>query len=667
MQNRRRPQRTPPQGYQVLLVIILIAFAGLITAGIVMGLTLQPISVDPSRVFVSPAPVQTYTTYAIPQTTTSLATTTTTAAPTTTTPVPTTVPIPPIGIVCPDDTEVALGKPYDISVTGNALATGGCDSGGPIVTHTDVLVGSIARKSHPRSSPHYHVEELEERGTIIKSIRGETRKYARKASAPSWWESWFLPSPQKKSPSFDAPNIRIISSEQFSDTGSAVSQSNGEYVLTLYSSPDGSVATVQDTNLTSILAQFQLNTLGFDNCSFTGGQQPQVEWDSFQNRWLMLEIAANERSLCLYTSDTTDPLGSWTQHEYLFDEFPNYPKIGVWNSTLALTLNTVNSSLCVINNLNLTQMVCGTPFGGQLPAFGLFQSWTPLGVTPLSGLPFETETAASPSNGAVFMRHYDEEMHRPGFVGNSATFDYINVEHWNNVRFSTGFFARLRYSIQMMDFDSSYGVNVTTPAGGPQIDPLREIIMHRLSYRFLPHCNNQGSVTGTFTARTTNQTHVRWFELRWEQPTPITAPVWTLHQEGILNHTTSHLWLGTAAMDSNGTIAIGYAASNSQSQYPSLYVTTRVGNDPLGKTRQPALLVSAGTGNPPLSSPPPQANSMTSTEWREFYFSGQSGSNPWSGSTTKLRVSGEIIQRIFIAQDTCYDPFATCTQVIRMT
>lgn len=697
--SRRRLPGSPSSNYQCWLIILLLGFFSLILTGLFLAFTLQPINVDPDRVFVAPAPVQTYTTYAVVATTTRTPTTTTTAAPTTTPAPVTPVPIPPIAVVCPNDASVPLGKPYDISVTGNALGSGGCDSGGPIVTHSDVLVGTLARyteRRHIVDSRHTSHESasLVIRGqegiescspTVIMPgidshnchIAGERKK--KEQSLFQRLSNMLYPSSSSsssvRSPTFSATNVYKVSQFDYSDGGSGdasnvVTQSNGEYVLTAFEAALGSYVTVADTNMTE-LGMFYMSSIATGNCSVSGaGAFPQVEWDTQRSRWVLSQSIGS--LLCLFTSDTTSPLGSWTQHEYSFTTPIDYPKLGMWNQIYLLTLRQATNNMCVINAANLTQMFCASSFSGPLPGFpAASQTWTPVTQAPLSILPIDTETASTNTNGAVFMRLFDEELSGSTFSIKSSIFDYIDIEHWNGIHFENATFIRLRYRAQVADFDMSYAgctsIDECIPTPTSQgLTPVRQTLMHRLSFRYA--CN-KGSIVGAFTshANGVDRARVKWFELRWEKPTATTAEMFVTHQDGsILMGGNLHTFLPTIAMDGNGTIAIGYAASSSTVN-PSLYVTSHVANDPLGQARTPLLLAGGEAGSVLGSNLWGESFSITSSLWREFYFAGQRSavSVPWLGSTTKIRVSGETIMRIFVAQDTC-GGFISCGQNIRM-
>ena len=197
--------------------------------------------------------------------------------------------------------------------------------------------------------------------------------------------------------------------------------------------------------------------------------------------------------------------------------------------------------------------------------------------------------------------------------------------------------------------------------------------MHRAAYRYLPDCDDQESLVGAFVshANGVDNARVRWFELRFMKPSPSLDPLFTLYQEGEINPDSEHRFMGTAAIDGNGTIAIGYALS-SASTWPSMAMVTRVGDDPLNVMRDETI-VSAGQaavipafrwGDYFSMSTDPSPGS----ESRLFYFAGQrtvAGGDPWQARLHRMRVQGEIVERTFLAQDTC-GQMASCMQIIQL-
>jgi hypothetical protein len=113
--------------------------------------------------------------------------------------------------------------------------------------------------------------------------------------------------------------------------------------------------------------------------------------------------------------------------------------------------------------------------------------------------------------------------------------------------------------------------------GSRYIDILsyRQRPTHRLAYRNF----------GTYEALVTNQSveaapgvaGVRWYEIRR------TNGVYTIYQQGTFAPGDGvHRWMGSAAMDWQGNIALGYSVVNGVDVYPGIRYTGRLKSDPLG-------------------------------------------------------------------------------------
>jgi uncharacterized membrane protein len=110
--------------------------------------------------------------------------------------------------------------------------------------------------------------------------------------------------------------------------------------------------------------------------------------------------------------------------------------------------------------------------------------------------------------------------------------------------------------------------------------------MYRLAYRnFGDHESlvvNHSVTSGTSVA-------VRWYELRNISTTP------TVFQQGTYAPDTNFRWMGSAAMDHDGNLAIGYSLSSS-ALHPSIRFAARAPGDPLG-TLGSEITIKDGTGS----------------------------------------------------------------------
>ena len=111
--------------------------------------------------------------------------------------------------------------------------------------------------------------------------------------------------------------------------------------------------------------------------------------------------------------------------------------------------------------------------------------------------------------------------------------------------------------------------------------------MFRLAYR---NFGTHESLVGNHTVSAGGVAGIRWFELR-----NVTAGPVTTFQESTYQPDSTWRWLGSAAMDGNGNLAIGFSASSS-SINPQIRYTGRKLDDPLNTLPSEKTLY-AGTGS----------------------------------------------------------------------
>jgi len=142
-------------------------------------------------------------------------------------------------------------------------------------------------------------------------------------------------------------------------------------------------------------------------------------------------------------------------------------------------------------------------------------------------------------------------------------------------------------------FDAAYNSSwndCPQPGTTQKLDGIGGVCMYRAQWK---SWNGYNTILLNWAVQiSTTQRGIKWCELRQNQSTG----VWSMYQEGIYSPGTDTRWMGSMAMDNNGSIGISYIRSNSTSMYPSLYYTGRRSCDPLGTLPVTETLVVAGTG-----------------------------------------------------------------------
>lgn len=552
---------------------------------IVMSMQLRPLKRQVVYPPIPPTPAPTTVFTTTSTTTTSF---NLTAAPTLapTTAAPT---FAPLAVACPPDVNIILGSSLELQTTGYAFASGGdvpaC--GAPVVYFSDQVAGIVAR------SPSFNASNLV------------------------------------------AQNDTVIAALNISAVSSAVSWSNpGVYIL----------ATSIGMSGTQQYQDSYGNTFSF------GNSQGSVYWDGDAFRFVIIENGANN-VVYIHVNTTELGMGGWDTR--IFNITGSNPQLGIWPQAYAIAVSAATNNMCVVDRLALLagaaypDYFCATSILGSLAGFSASsQSWTPMGTLFVSNVTSEVESAGTNSVGAVFMRHHDDELHNGA---NTPLYDWIDVDHWTNINFTTHDFVSLRYTISIDDFDSSF-FSISTPNPLVVLDPKRENIMPRLQF-----WNNRA--VAVFVSNSNGISNVKWVEMVWQSPSILLAARFILKQQGTIASINRHNWLPTAAFDwYSGTVVVGYTGADNSTIWPSMYASSRLLNDPLNGMRNEILVY---TGSAPGEMVDNLWGSMAPISPRNLLYS---TSITFSHVAKVLHLTGEIIARTFTGENQCN--LTTCIQVI---
>ena len=313
-------------------------------------------------------------------------------------------------------------------------------------------------------------------------------------------------------------------------------------------------------------------------CETAGSGDPIVLYDQLANRWVISQFAGVSipTDECIAVSTTSDAAGSYHRYGFhLGSNFFDYPKLGLWPDAYYMAMNVFNSSATAFLGpqpfaFDRAKMLSGQPAtfittgitGGPLeetylPA-DLDGSILPPGGAPASFVEF-------PAGGSFRVFHFHVDFANP----NNSTFTLFASPP------SAGFTVR------------SGGIpQLGTPS---LLDPIGDRLMFRLATRFFS--DGQEATVGNFTVNSHSIASPRWFELRNVTSGPVTVA-----QQGTYQPDTTHRWMGAAAMDQQGNIAIGYSASSS-SINPQIRYAGRLAGDPVNTLPQAEVTLFAGTGS----------------------------------------------------------------------
>jgi len=311
-------------------------------------------------------------------------------------------------------------------------------------------------------------------------------------------------------------------------------------------------------------------------------------YDHLADRWVITQFAGASggpiTDECVAVSTSADATGTYNRYGFhLGTNFFDYPKLSVWTDAYYMSMNVFNAAGTSYLGpqafaFNRTNMLAGLP--------ATFISPTgPLGGSVDPFLPADIDGPTLPPTGApaTFV----------GFPGQASNPNYTTYHF--HVDFAT-------------PANSTFTTFATPPAAGftalcpttrscvPQagtssrdnLDGIGDRLMFRAAYR---NFGTYESVVSNYSVSAGGVAGVRWFELR-----NVTAGPVTVFQESTYQPDTTWRWMGSAAMDGQGNLAIGFSASSSTIN-PQLRYAARLATDPLNTLGQGEAHLFDGTGS----------------------------------------------------------------------
>ena len=130
---------------------------------------------------------------------------------------------------------------------------------------------------------------------------------------------------------------------------------------------------------------------------------------------------------------------------------------------------------------------------------------------------------------------------------------------------------------------------IPQPGTTAKVDAISDRLMYRLQYRNFGSYQTLVS-NHTVDATGTDIAGVYWFELRNN------GAGWAMNQQGVYSPDSNNRWMGSAALDHVGNLALGYSVSSS-TVYPSVRYAGRLVGDPAGQLSQGEASLVVGSGS----------------------------------------------------------------------
>jgi hypothetical protein len=344
---------------------------------------------------------------------------------------------------------------------------------------------------------------------------------------------------------------------------------------------------------------------------------PIVLYDRMADRWLISQFAFTALNAPPYheaiaISKTGDPTGGYYLYDFVLpgNEFPDYPKFGVWPDGYYMTTN---------------QFTNGGPFNGG-GAFAFDRAKMLVG-DPTAGLIYFSLNLTFEPNGIFGMLPADQDGLLPPPAGAPNVFLYFIAGEFGDAAgdglrlfdfhadfttpASSTFLERSESPMALAAFDPRNpngrgDIEQPPPAGNnatDRLDSLSSDTMFRLQYF---NRNGTESLVSNFTVNVSGvaptnaanyQAGFRYFELRKASPATPYAVVEqaTFAPAPISGATGTNRWMGSAAIDNQENLAVAYSASSTTIN-PSLNFAGRAFNDPPNGLFQGEATLFAGPG-----------------------------------------------------------------------
>ena len=341
-------------------------------------------------------------------------------------------------------------------------------------------------------------------------------------------------------------------------------------------------------------------------CEGGANSDPIVLYDPLADRWFISYVAFDADILgnpvppfheCVACSQTADPTGAY----YLYDfQMPNswlndYPKLGVWPDAYYMTDNQFDAATddphgAGVFALDRTKMLSGDPsasfiyfdlerldptIDGLLPAD--LDGPPPVG-TPNYMACLVSSSFGDPQGDGLRLFQFHADFAHPA----NSTF----TEHPDS-------------PIAVASFNPLFFCQVSAQACIPQpapahqstyLDALSDRLMHRLQYRNFG--SNESLVVNHTVDVGGNHAGVRYYQVKRNLP----GGSFFVNEQASFAPDANHRWMGSAAMDRSGNLAVGYSVSSTNT-FPSIRYAGRLATDPPGGLFQGEATLQAGNGS----------------------------------------------------------------------
>ncbi len=344
----------------------------------------------------------------------------------------------------------------------------------------------------------------------------------------------------------------------------------------------------------SVLGPVSISTIwsGFGGvCQSAGDGDPVLLYDQLANRWVVSQFAGSGTPTdeCIAVSTTSDATGSYNRYGFhLGSNFFDYPKLAVWPDAYYLAMDVYNSTGTVRQGPQ--------PFAFDRSAMlsGASATFITTGITGGSSenlyMPSDLDGSTLPPSGAP-----NSFVEWPGSGAYKVYHFHVDFSVPSNSTFTLFASPAAAGFTQLCPTTRAC---VPEP-NGSSLDGIGDRFMFRLAYR---NFGDHEAVVTNYTVSSGGVAGVRWVELRNVTSGPV-----TVFQESTYQPDSTWRWMGSAAMDASGDLALGFSVSSS-SVVPGLRYAGRLAGDPLNTLAQGEAVLFAGSGS----------QTSTSNRWGDY-------------------------------------------------
>ncbi len=302
-------------------------------------------------------------------------------------------------------------------------------------------------------------------------------------------------------------------------------------------------------------------------CETSNDGDPLVQYDQAADRWILTQFAVTKSPYlqCIAVSTTPDPTGTYNRYSYSFGtDFNDFPKMGIWNDTYVITYNIFRRGRTFNGN-----RVCGYERNVMLTGGAARQVCATTSNSYASLLPADVEGTFNPAAGSAIP------------LLNITSTSLLSWRFAVNWAAGTGTLTGPTTVAGVTAFSRacSGGTCIPQPGTTNQLDSLADRLNYRLSYR---NFGDHEALLVNHAVAANGGSGIRWYELRNASGSTVSTATPVVFQQGTFAPSSDYRWMGSAAMDKTGGIAIGYNISNATTITPSLRYAFRSAADGLG-------------------------------------------------------------------------------------